>query len=287
MAARRDYDYLVPGYKFPVSNIECIGYHYERRDAPTIAKPNGYLRHYVMVKCPFCGVEFEGRLDRLEFNPAKQSGPRTLCCKKCSNTHKRPFKDPWRSSKNNNAEKIGINITRTEDLEGRVIGKLTVGPAKDGYTDKFGLAWWPCKCACDNFEFVRGNALTSGATKIACKRCLGSMPSGERLVADWLKDNNLQYETQVTFNDLKGIGNGLLRFDFGVKNINNEFVCLIEFQGKEHYEVVDFFGGKAGFEAREEHDNRKRQWCKEHNIKLIEIPYNYKNLDDYLNEVKQ
>lgn len=282
--AKKNYSYIKPGYIFPVSNIKCVGEEYERRDEPTTSKPNGTLRHYVMVECPFCGIEFEGRVDRLEFNPEKQPGPRTLCCKKCSLTHKRPFADPWRSSEGNHAAKKGINISRTENLEGRFFGALEVGPAKDGYTDQFGLAWWPCKCSCGNYEFVRGNTFTK-KKKMACKQCLGVMSSGERAVADWLEQHNIKYSTQDKFENLRGLGDGMLKFDIGIKNNQNNFIYFIEFQGLEHYEPVDFFGGEEGFKVRQEHDNRKRKWCKENNIKLIEIPYNYNTLDEYLNQI--
>lgn len=283
--SQKDYSYIQPKYKFPVSDIECVGYHYTRRDKPTLTNPQGQLRHYVIVKCPICNNEFEGRLDRLEFNPKNQKGPRTLYCKKCSLTHKRPFEDPWRASENNNAEKQGINITHTENLEGKIFNDLTIGPAKDGYTDKFGLAWWPCKCRCGNFEFVRGNTLTSTKRKLACKKCLGSISSGERAIIDWLKQYNIQYNTQVIFDNLRGIGEGLLRFDIGIKNNNNNFIYLIEFQGLQHYQPIEYFGGEEQFKIQQEHDNRKRQWCKENNIKLIEIPYNYNNLEEYLSQL--
>ena len=114
---KKDYSYIKIGYKFPVSNIKCLSEEYSRRDAPTAAHQQGCLRHYVKCECPFCKSEFEGRLDRLEFNPEKQKGPRTLCCKLCSLTHKRPFEDPWRADPGNHAEKQGINISRTENLE--------------------------------------------------------------------------------------------------------------------------------------------------------------------------
>ena len=283
----KDYSYIKPGYKFPVSNLECTSYHYTRRDAPTTIKPQGNLRHYVMVRCPICGNEFEGRLDRLEFNPEKQKGPRTLCCKKCSyTTYKRPFEDPWRASENNKAAKQGININHTINLEGKIFGDLIVGPAKDGYTDKFGLAWWPCKCLrCGDFEFVRGNALTSTKGKLACKKCLGSVSTGELAVANWLKQNNIQYEKDIRFTELRGLGDKPLSYDFGIRDKNNNFIYFIEFQVLQHYQSVEYFGGEKQFKIQQEHDNRKRQYCKEHNIKLIEIPYNYNNLDEYLSQL--
>ena len=283
MAARRDYSYLIPGYKFPVSNIECTGYHYERRDAPTIAHPEGHLRHYVMVRCPFCNIEFD---------PITQQGPRTLCCKKCSYTHKRPFGDPRRTSDKNHAEKLSINIKRVEDLSNQYFGDIFIKSSEEGKTDKFGMVYWKGYCACGDVRFYRSNVLKgthkkNGHKRTACPNCLARLSNGEYYVQQYFKKNNIEYDTQITFPGLIGLGGKLLRFDFGIKNNNKDIITLIEFQGEQHYHPIEHFGGEAQFKIQQEHDNRKRQWCKEHNIKLIEIPYNYKNLDDYLNEVKQ
>lgn len=48
---------------------------------------------------------------------------------------------------------------------------------------------------------------------------------------------------------------------------------IIEYNGQQHYEAIDYFGGQERFERQEERDNAVRQYCKEHKIKLIEIPY--------------
>ena len=48
----------------------------------------------------------------------------------------------------------------------------------------------------------------------------------------------------------------------------------IEYQGIQHYTSVDFFGGKLSFEHRQTLDERKRNLCREKNIRLIEWNYN-------------
>ena len=47
----------------------------------------------------------------------------------------------------------------------------------------------------------------------------------------------------------------------------------IEYQGQQHYQSIDFFGGEKAFEYRKKLDARKKQLCLEHNVKLIEWPY--------------
>ena len=63
-----------------------------------------------------------------------------------------------------------------------------------------------------------------------------------------------------------------MSYDFCL-NENNEILCLIECQGKQHYEKVSLRDMALHFEDQQEHDRRKRKYAKEHGIPLIEIPY--------------
>jgi len=47
----------------------------------------------------------------------------------------------------------------------------------------------------------------------------------------------------------------------------------IEYQGQQHYEPVDFFGGVEHFQKTQERDARKRKLCSENGVNLIYWPY--------------
>ena len=47
----------------------------------------------------------------------------------------------------------------------------------------------------------------------------------------------------------------------------------IEYQGLQHYQPVDYFGGIKAFERRQLLDQRKRELCKAHEVYLLEWPY--------------
>ncbi|GEM_PF-3594460 len=47
----------------------------------------------------------------------------------------------------------------------------------------------------------------------------------------------------------------------------------IEYQGRQHYEAIGFFGGDANFEKRQELDERKWNLCKHNNVRLVEWPH--------------
>ena len=47
----------------------------------------------------------------------------------------------------------------------------------------------------------------------------------------------------------------------------------IEYQGIQHYESIDFFGGEEAFAYRQKLDARKRDLCKVNGLKLVAWPY--------------
>jgi hypothetical protein len=52
-----------------------------------------------------------------------------------------------------------------------------------------------------------------------------------------------------------------------------ELNMAIEYQGKQHFEAIDYFGGDEAFVRNQERDKRKAQLCKEKGIRLIYIDY--------------
>jgi len=47
-----------------------------------------------------------------------------------------------------------------------------------------------------------------------------------------------------------------------------------EYQGRQHFEPVDYFGGEESFKYIQELDNRKKKICRKNKVKLIEWNYN-------------
>lgn len=96
-----------------------------------------------------------------------------------------------------------------------------------------------------------------------CPKCNSS--HGENNVREFLLKNNIVFVEQKRFNNCKN--KKALPFDFYLKELN---VC-IEYQGRQHYEPVDVFGGEEGLVVRTKNDLIKRNYCKENNILLVEI----------------
>lgn len=109
-----------------------------------------------------------------------------------------------------------------------------------------------------------------------CPQCNKSSKSnGEKIVANWLEEQGILYKKQKTFEDCKS--KCVLRFDFYLPDYN----ILVEYNGRQHYEPVDYFGGQKTFEEQVSRDNIKREYCQKNNILLFEIPY-YSDLNEEL-----
>lgn len=114
-----------------------------------------------------------------------------------------------------------------------------------------------------------------------CSEC-ENYSKGEERISNYFIENKIDYEPQKEFYGLLGLGNGNLSYDFYLEGYN----LLCEFQGKQHKEYIPgFHKSKKDFEKQVEHDNRKRNFAKEHNIKLLEIWYwDFDNIESILNK---
>lgn len=109
---------------------------------------------------------------------------------------------------------------------------------------------------------VKPNNFINGSRCIYCRES-----KGEKLIAKYLDSENVPYETQKKFEDLKNISP--LSYDFYIPSHK----LLIEYQGLQHYEPVEFFGGEEIFEKQKIHDEMKREYARDKGYLLLEIPY--------------
>lgn len=98
-----------------------------------------------------------------------------------------------------------------------------------------------------------------------CPYC--NIPKGEYIIDKLLKSLGIKYEYQKTFEDLKDTQ--LLSYDFYIIDQN----ILIEYQGQQHYEPVDYFGGGSKFKLQQKHDKLKSDYARDHGYNLIAVPY--------------
>ena len=69
-----------------------------------------------------------------------------------------------------------------------------------------------------------------------------------------------------------------------MKKINRNYLIEIEFDGIQHFEPIEFFGGQKEFKETQIRDNLKNKYAKDNNIKLLRISYkDLNNISDILN----
>ena len=95
----------------------------------------------------------------------------------------------------------------------------------------------------------------------------------------FLEENIIEFEEEKAFSDCRD--KQALNFDF---YINTNFgKTLIELQGRQHYESIEWFGGEINFKSQKRRDKIKVDYCRKENIPLLIIPYwEFDNLEDIL-----
>jgi len=140
--------------------------------------------------------------------------------------------------------------------------------------------WWICKeCG---YEWVAIINSRNGR-RTGCPKCAES--KGEKQLDLIFTKYNISHDSQYIFDDLRGVNNGLLRFDVPVfwDKEQTRLRMLVEYDGKQHYEWIKGMMTKKEFETLQIHDERKNQYCKNNNIKLLRIPYwDFNNIEEIL-----
>jgi hypothetical protein len=135
-------------------------------------------------------------------------------------------------------------------------------------------------CCCGNTHSIRFSAFKQGAR---CPRC--SVTSrGEKKIAQFLEVNGIKYKYQYVIKKCRNINP--LPFDFAVLGNSGAIKCLIEFDGKQHFAPIDFFGGEESYHKVRNNDYIKNTYCQTNNLLLFRISYkDLENVDHILKEI--
>ena len=109
-----------------------------------------------------------------------------------------------------------------------------------------------------------------------CAKCFES--KGERNIRILLEKNNISYTQEKRFDDCKY--KYTLPFDFYLPKHN----ILIEYDGIQHFESIEHFGGENSLLVNQQNDKIKTDYAITNNIKLIRIKYN-ENIEEKLCEL--
>ena len=100
---------------------------------------------------------------------------------------------------------------------------------------------------------------------VGCPSCNDS--KGEREIYQFLKQYNIRFYRQYKFSDC--INKQPLPFDFYIESIRT----CIEFDGIQHFQPIEYFGGLSKYESLKINDKIKNDYCEDNYIDLIRIRY--------------
>lgn len=98
-----------------------------------------------------------------------------------------------------------------------------------------------------------------------CPKCSSSKM--ESKTEKFLQNMNINYIRQCSSKNLPFLKK--YRLDFYIPAYN----LAIECQGEQHYKVVNYFGGKSGFEYRQKCDKEKKELCEQNKVKIEYIKF--------------
>lgn len=189
-----------------------------------------------------------GTFEQLPKNHLSKSG-----CPKCSNCHKYSIDDIIDKSNliHNN------KYTYTDNDITTILNKITIICPDHG-----------------EFEQLASNHIHK---KYGCPKCNSS--KGETMIMDYLNERGIDFKYQHRFYNCRNINE--LSFDFYLPYYN---LC-IEYDGIQHFESVEFWGGESKLEYTIKCDNIKNEYCLDNNIKMFRIPY-YDDCIERLGEIE-
>lgn len=154
---------------------------------------------------------------------------------------------------------------------------------KDYNFDKFNYinVRTPSIAICEKgHEFnITPTSLNSGR---GCPECALHTSTSKAMydIIEILTKNNISFEREKKFPEC--YNKQKLPFDIYL----NDYNILIEYDGKQHYEIFEHWGGEKEFINRQINDNIKTQFCIDNNIQFIRIRYDENHVEILNNLVR-
>lgn len=116
-----------------------------------------------------------------------------------------------------------------------------------------------------------------------CPTCWNQTKDSKKLKEfdKFLIDNNIEYESEKRYDTCRG-ERLPLPFDRYIPSLN----LLIEYDGEQHFKIVEHWGGIEAYERIQKYDLIKTQYCFNNNIDLLRIKYNENPIEKFQEFIK-
>lgn len=172
-----------------------------------------------------------------------------------------------RSGQSTKCEECNRHKVMTDESN-NVYGKLTV---KHFTQSKNNRKMWLCQCECGNLIEVSTTDLRTGAVQ-SCGKCPSQLSHGANAIKLLLDKANISYKQEYIFEDFVFENGHHPRFDFFIPEKN----YIIEYDGEQHFYAdtsPKSWNTPEKLKQTQQRDKIKNQYCLEHNIPIIRIPY--------------
>lgn len=140
----------------------------------------------------------------------------------------------------------------------------------------------PVKIICANHGVFKQSYINHVLNKSGCQVCSPVASAPERTIYEEMYRWGLKFRFQKRFPDCRHVG--LLAFDFYIP-IPNKPGIIVEYDGVQHTQAIEAWGGEEGLIERQTRDRIKDEYCAEKEITMIRITYN-DNLDEALINIR-
>lgn len=147
--------------------------------------------------------------------------------------------------------------------------------------DSLYLNWQCLKEECGEIFQLSWDSVNQGR---GCSIC--NLSYYEKVVFDYLSNNNYNFKKQYKFDDLLGYDEVPLKYDFAIFNNKDNLLGLLEIDGNKHR----IKSSRPDKQRQREYDILKNKYSEDNNIPLFRMEYNYRdkkfnNYDWYYNYI--
>lgn len=162
-------------------------------------------------------------------------------------------------------------------------GRYDYSRAHEDYVNNDSLVW--IRCCIHDYWFQQTPNNNVHTVNGSCPICSADYveSQGEQTIRRWLEEHNITFEKEPEIpNENPRCKRTFLKPDFWLPDYN----LYIEYNGKQHYEDVDYFHSDDwNLEDQQERDRTMRWYCEKHDHQLLEIPYwDYDHIGDILDD---
>lgn len=185
----------------------------------------------------------------------------TGVCHTCANLNSKSLKQKYH---------VGDILTSVNNERFRFVKELDTEALRRGVFQRI-----------DNNDNNLGLPFTAILYNVIVGRATGdNVSKGNRRLQEFFNAHNIFYQSEKTFIGLVGDNGGSLRYDFYI--VYHDTPLLIEYDGAQHFQAIEYFDGEEGYQQRIRHDHIKNMFAQEKNIPLIRFNYRQKLTDEFI-----